>query len=144
MIKIKEIVKEIEDFPGYFISNKGNVYCNLGKGCRNKNKTVPMYLLKPRITKGGYSRVYMRQCSTNKRVDRYIHRLVAENFISNPQNKKYVNHIDCTRTHNDVTNLEWSTAKENTSQTEKLGHIIRDKTGRFVSNFNYFEEVRIV
>lgn len=39
-----EIIKPIEDFDGYFISNKGKVYCNLGKGCReDRRRTVALY-----------------------------------------------------------------------------------------------------
>ena len=130
-------LKPINDFAGYFISNEGKVYCNLGKGNRNKNKIVPLYEIKPRYTKNDYARVCMRQQSTGKRMDKYIHRLVAEYFIHNPFNKKYVNHKDCNRSNNHYTNLEWVTAKENNLQTEKLQHLVRDKNGKYVSNFTY-------
>jgi len=134
---MKEIIKAIKDFDGYYISNLGNVYCDLGKGNRNKANRINMYKIKPRKTKQGYCRVCVRQISTNKRKDLYIHRLVAIYFISNPENKRYVNHKDCKRDNNKVTNLEWVTAKENTKQTETLKHITRDNKGRFVSNFKY-------
>lgn len=133
-----EIIKEIKDYQGYYISNKGKVFCNLGKGNRNKEKTKDLYELKPRITKNGYERIYARQTSTNKRKDLYIHRLVAENFIPNPQNKKYVNHINCKCNDNRVENLEWCTAKENTDYTFLLNHMTRNpKDGRYVGNFKY-------
>ena len=61
------MIKEINDYKGYFISDDGRVYCNLGQGNRNKNKTVDFYEIKPRLTKNGYARVYARQTSTNKR-----------------------------------------------------------------------------
>ena len=137
LFKPIEIIKPIEDFNGYYISDDGVVYCDLGKGNRDKNKRVERYIINPRKTKNGYCRVYARQTSTNKRKDLYIHRLVAENFIDNPDNKKFVNHKDCRRDNNTINNLEWVTSKENTDQTMRIGHIYRDETGRFVSNFDY-------
>ena len=135
------MIKPIEGYTGYFISDDGIVYCNLGKGNRNKNNTVEMYQIKPRLTRNNYARIYAREDSTNKRKDLYIHRIVAEHFIPNPQNKKYVNHKNCIRTDNRVENLEWVTSKENYNQTIMLCHIIRDQYGRFISNFNYSEYV---
>ena len=131
------MIMPIRDYDGYFVSDLGIVYSNLGKGNRNKSKTVAMYTIKPRLTKNGYARVYMRNTLTGKRKDVYIHRLVAEHYITNPQNKKYVNHINCKRDDNRVENLEWCTAKENTKYTENNNHVVRNKLGRFVSNFNY-------
>ena len=135
------MIKPIEGYTGYFISDDGIVYCNLGKGNRNKNNTVEMYQIKPRLTRNNYARIYAREDSTNKRKDLYIHRIVAEHFIPNPQNKNYVNHKNCIRTDNRVENLEWVTSKENYNQTIMLCHIIRDQYGRFISNFNYSEYV---
>lgn len=135
------MIKPIEDFTGYFVSNNGKVYCNLGKGNRNKNKTVEMYELNPRLTRSGYERIYARQDSTGKRKDLYVHRLVAENFIPNPENKKYVNHKNCIRNDNRAKNLEWVTAKENNQQTILLCHVVRDNKGRFQSNFSYFDYI---
>lgn len=132
------MLKEIIDFKGYFISDEGKVFCNLGKGNRRKtDRTVPLYEIKGRPTKGGYLRVYMRNQTTNKRVDRYIHRLVAQHFIPNPEQKPYVNHKNCDRTDNRLCNLEWVSAKENTDQTFELEHVIRDAKGRYESKFNY-------
>ena len=124
-------IKPIKDFDGYYISSDGKVYCNLGKGNRDKNKRCEMYELKPRLARNGYLRVYMRQTSTNKRVDKYIHRLVAEYFIPNPQVKPCINHIDCNRGNNNVNNLEWVTHKENNDYTMMLNHMYRDSKGRF-------------
>lgn len=131
------MIKPIENFNGYYISDDGKVYCNLGRGNRDKSIRIEMYEIKPRLTRNGYARVYMRNSVTNKRQDAYIHRLVAKYFIPNPLNKKYVNHINCERNDNRRENLEWCTAKENTQYTEKMNHVVRNKLGRYTSNYKY-------
>jgi len=48
-----------------------------------------------------------------KGAHKYVHRLIAEAFIPNPDNKKYVDHIDTNRKNNCVANLRWVTGSEN-------------------------------
>lgn len=128
------IAMRIHDFDGYYISSNGQVYSDLGQGCRDRSKRVDLYEIKPRLAKNGYHRVYMRQTSTGKRVDRYVHRLTAEYFVPNPDNKNIVNHIDCDRGHNDSRNLHWVTSKENNEYSMSLDRLKRDPlTGRFTS-----------
>ena len=131
------MIKPIKDYEGYFISDDGNVFCNLGKGNRRTGKIVELYEVKPKYTKTGYAQICARNNKTNKRVYLYIHRLVAQHFIPPERDKRYVNHKNCIRSVIRVDNLEWCTAKENTDQTAKIAHIIRDKNGRYKSNFNY-------
>lgn len=50
-----------------------------------------------------------------------VHVLVANAFIENKDNKPYVNHIDGNKANNKTANLEWVTAKENTSHAIKTG-----------------------
>ncbi len=62
-------------------------------------------------TKNGYQSIDLR--IDNKYVRYLLHRLVAECFISNPENKPEVNHKDGVKTNNDISNLEWATRSEN-------------------------------
>lgn len=113
---MEEIWKDIEDYEGlYQVSNLGRVK-------RVKTNRV----LKGRKDKGGYLVVclYKNGSKSNKR----IHRLVAEAFIPNTDNKPTVNHIDEDKTNNMVSNLEWMTVKEN------LNHGTRNKrAGKAIS-----------
>ena len=129
----------ITDFPGYFISPEGIVFSSVNKGQRRDlnsyyiNEIIP---LTPRLNKHEYERVCLRDMTTGKRVDKYIHRLVAEALLPNPDNKSVVNHKDCVTNNNNVSNLEWATHKENNQQTIDLEHITRNELGQFESNLN--------
>lgn len=68
-------------------------------------------LLKMNITRYGYWRICLSDRNEKKSV--FIHRLVAEYFIPNPENKPYVNHKDWNKLNNAKWNLEWCTHSEN-------------------------------
>lgn len=61
-----------------------------------------------RVTRDGYIRAFAKY-------QERLHRYVAITFIPNPENKETVNHIDGNKANNRVSNLEWSTRKENTN-----------------------------
>lgn len=64
-------------------------------------------------TSKGYQRSEFNFCTGRKRY--LVHRLVAQHFISNPNNKPHVNHKDMNKRNNHATNLEWVTVYENNS-----------------------------
>jgi hypothetical protein len=67
----------------------------------------------------GYHSVALSKLGNTKL--KSIHRLVAETFISNPQNKKEVNHINGIKIDNSIENLEWATRSENARHAFKIG-----------------------
>lgn len=133
---LKEItVAEIDNFEGYYIGDNGVVYSTIKKGCRNiKNMATRTELtpMKSRPGKNGYMRVYIRDNTTGKRIDKYVHRLVAETFLDHEPTRNVVNHKNCDRSDNRLENLEWVTVKENTDYTMTHGDLERNpKTGRY-------------
>jgi hypothetical protein len=118
---VQEEWKEIIWAPGYHVSNLGRVKSILRRGPLGAN-----YLerdLTPSKVGGKADNQYMRVAISLKRVGqgmRYckVHRLVAEAFIPNPENKPEPNHIDGDKSNNRVDNLEWAT------KTEQMKHAI--------------------
>jgi len=97
-----EKFKDIEGYEGlYRISSWGRVY-NI-----KREKFVS-----PEMTKKGYLRVDLYN-SKGERKHFKIHRLVADAFIPNENNKPQVNHLDGNKQNNSITNLEWCTNAEN-------------------------------
>lgn len=81
-------------------------------------KDTNNYMMKLQIQQG-YCHVTLQIDGKPKRFR--VHRLVAEAFIPNPENKPYVNHIDGNRQNNKVENLEWVTPAENTQHAISTG-----------------------
>jgi hypothetical protein len=76
-------------------------------------------ILKPEVTKFGYYRVVL--CCNGKTHKKSVHRLVAEAFLPNPGDKPQVNHKDGNKLNNNVSNLEWCTASENSRHAWDTG-----------------------
>lgn len=115
-----EVFVPIKGYDGlYEISNIGKV-----KSLAKYKGTGYKQLISERIMKGrdnayGYLQVGLTRGNVKK--TKYIHRLVAEHFIDNHENKQEVNHIDGDKYNNSVNNLEWCTRLENEQHSYRLG-----------------------
>ena len=69
----------------------------------------------------GYLKVGANDKSKRLNKGLYVHRLVAETFIPNPENKPQVNHKDGDKTNNKISNLEWATHTENMNHAFDTG-----------------------
>ncbi|WP_207758096.1 NUMOD4 domain-containing protein [Clostridium botulinum] len=121
-----EIWKDIVGYEGiYQVSNRGNV--------RSLNRLDSAgHKLKGRIrkfkqNKDGYFEISL--CKDGERGYYRVHRLVALAFLDNPSKFPLVNHKDCNRTNNIVSNLEWCTEQYNVTYS--------DAKEKMVANTNY-------
>ena len=94
---------EIKDCPGFIITRNGVVFNTV------KGQIVASFI------RNGYKCVRIHDKNF------YVHRLLAEAFIPNPENKPEINHKDGKKLNNDLSNLEWATYSENISHAYRAG-----------------------
>lgn len=108
-----EIFKDVEGYENYQVTSWGRVYSKQSKA-----------FMTPQVHDKGYLRVDLIDEDGDRKHFK-IHRLVAQAFIPNPENKPQVNHIDGNNQNNSVTNLEWVTNAENVEKARLLRMISR-------------------
>ena len=123
---VNEIWRDIEGYEGlYQISNLGNVKS------LNYNKTGKEKILKNGKDRGGYLQVNLWKNGNGKNY--LIHRLVAEAFLPNSDNKPEIDHINTNKTDNRICNLRWCTHKENSNNSLTIDKM--SKNAHFKNKF---------
>lgn len=105
-------MKDIKGYEGlYKVTIDGRIY-----------STRSDIFLKLNYKKNGYVYVELNKYGQSK--THRVHRLVAETYIPNPENKEYVHHINNIKSDNNIENLEWVTTSENTKRAYDDGLIV--------------------
>jgi hypothetical protein len=126
-------MKEHPNYPGYLITNTGEVYSCIKKDYRVKGRGSKTFIdysnpvkLTPRLhPKNGYVYITLGGNGTKR-----LHRLVAETYIPNPDNLSEVNHIDRNKENNETTNLEWCNRQYNAAHSLAKHYTVKElKTG---------------
>ncbi len=119
-----EIWKDINGYEGYYrISNKGRVKSLIGFNGHKYIEREKMLNPYKQTSTPNYSRLVVKLVKDRHKKDFKVHQLVAKAFIPNPNNYKMINHLDGNPFNNNVKNLEWCTAKQNTEHAIKTGLI---------------------
>lgn len=133
---MEEIWKTLDRNSNYQVSSSGHVR-SLDRQVTDSLGRTRKYLgkvLNPSKDENGYLLVGISKDGHSKRV--FVHRLVAETFIENPDDKPTVNHIDGNKENNKVDNLEWATYKENRDHAVRTGLLNLDKVRNHARSFS--------
>lgn len=112
-----ELWRETQLFKNiYFVSSYGRILSLY-------NPSKPR-ILKAQMKNNGYMYLKLRKKGQKKAKNIYIHRIVADTFLSNPENKKLVHHKDKNRSNNKVNNLQWATSAENNRKENRKNNAV--------------------
>lgn len=118
----KEIWKPVKGYEGlYEVSNLGRVR-SLDRVVKYSTGATRLHkgrIMKTPSSRSGYPHTVLRKNKKGRTT--CVHRMVAEAFLPNPEDKRAVNHIDGVKHNNHLSNLEWVTFQENSRHAWKMG-----------------------
>ena len=137
-------MKEIEGFPGYYITEYGTVYCNNPIHGKGELRSSAMRLLKHKINYSGYHEVTLYNRTLNTKGYKRVHRLVADAYIPNPLDLPSINHIDENKDNNHISNLEWCSHQYNAEYSKcRVEYILENKvTGEIIKFHNLYQKCK--
>jgi hypothetical protein len=120
----------LDEYPDYKIYFDGSIYSDLSHK-----------ILKPTKKRNGYYYVCLTT-ETGKIKTMMIHRLVALVFIPNPNQYPQINHIDCNKLNNNVSNLEWCSHTQNLQDASRHKLLPGNKTNHGKLNVEQIIKIR--
>lgn len=141
---MKEIRKDIQEYEGFYqISNLGRVKSLARKTFANVNNFTVKEDKIMKLTVNIFGYITIQLANGTKKLH-FVHRLIAAAFISNPENKPFVNHIDGVKANNNIENLEWVTKSENELHAYKTGLKVGKTNMKGVINENHYKSKKVV
>lgn len=125
--------RDVVGYEGlYMVSSFGRV-CTLKETFFHNHPLQYKKIMNQTLAKAlGYYRVSLYN-KNGKRKYVFVHRIVAEAFLSNSENRRYVDHIDTNRANNHINNLRWVTAKENSNNPLTVTKTKQSRSGMLTS-----------
>lgn len=120
--ELEEVWKPIEGFEGFYVISRDGDIKSVERWIHLKSHS---YIKKEQdiiqsINPSGYKQVKLYN-NTGKTKSIVVHRLIAFTFLENPNEYKYINHIDGNKLNNNLSNLQWCTSSQNNTHAYRTG-----------------------
>ena len=122
--------EDIKGYEGIYRINRNGDVLGIKRG----------KILKTRYGTGGYKQLGL--CKDSQVKFYLVHRLLALQFLENPENKRCVDHIDRNKQNNCLDNLRWATNRENSGNVSVKGNVYFDKKRNSFQTTYYYEPTK--